>query len=187
MRALPVIVLAASIGWLASGHATAVDVLDQQLDTHDHEYRLEVTFLVDVPPEALWSYLTDYNALDRYSQSIRTSRVVSQTDDEVVVESVVDSCVFVFCRTIRRHERVTEHYPDRIDADVDPEHSNLRAGSTRWELEPAAHGTQLTVHMHIEPDFWVPGFIGKTRIQRATIRETSELLRFIERDYRANR
>ncbi|WP_019623623.1 SRPBCC family protein [Thioalkalivibrio thiocyanoxidans] len=188
MRVLLTLLLAASVGWWTPGGAAlAVEVLDRHFDTDGDRYELRVTFLVEAPPDVLWSYLTDYDALSRYSESIRESRLVSRSDDEIEVTSVVHSCVFVFCRTIRRHERVTEYYPERIDAEVDPENSNVRAGSTRWELQPEAGGTRLTIQMHVEPDFWVPGFIGKTRIQRATLRETTELLRYIERDYRASR
>ncbi|WP_018862479.1 MULTISPECIES: SRPBCC family protein [unclassified Thioalkalivibrio] len=186
MRTWPALLLAASISWIP-GAALAVEVLERHFDTDGDRYTLEVTFLVEVPPETLWSYLTDYDALNRYSESIRESRLVSRSDDQAEVASVVHSCVFVFCRTIRRHERVTEYYPERIDAEVDPEHSNLLSGATRWDLQPEAGGTRLTIHMHVEPDFWIPGFIGETRIQRATLRETTELLRYIERDYRSSR
>lgn len=186
MRMTPRFLLVTLAWWFLSPSALAVEVLDRKFEVSDNEYRIELTFHVHAPIETVWSYLTDYNALHRYSEAIRESRVVARSGDRVEVESTVRRCVLIFCRTIRRHEWVTEQHPERIHAEIDPNESDLRAGSTRWELQPVAGATRLTVHMRIVPDFWVPPFIGPSSIRRSTVRETTAMLRFIERNAPAN-
>lgn len=179
--------LLVTLAWgFLSSSASAVEVLDRKFEVSGNEYRIELTFHVEAPVETVWSYLTDYDALHRYSEAIRESRVLSRSGDRVEVESTVHRCVLIFCRTIRRHEWVTEQYPERIHAEIDPHKSDLRAGSTRWELQPVSGATRLTVHMRLVPDFWVPPFIGPSSIRRSTLRETTAMLRFIERNAPAN-
>jgi hypothetical protein len=95
----------------------------------------------------------------------------------------IHACEAFFCRNVTRVERV-EAGPGNLVATVIPELSQLRRGLTRTTWQPVDAGTRVRYEAQFEPDFWVPGFIGRQFAGHSLRESTLELFSNVER--RAN-
>ncbi len=48
-----------------------------------------------------------------------------------------------------------------------PEHSDLKFGFARWDLESQEGGTRVVYDMKMKPDFWIPPLIGSYLLKRS--------------------
>ena len=76
-------------------------------------------------------------------------------------------------RALGRHETA-------VVAVTDPERSNFKLATERWQLRPEKGGTLLIYEFDMEPDFWVPPVIGPFYIKRALMSGGSRAVERIE-------
>ncbi len=99
----------------------------------------------------------------------------------VEVYTLLRGCVAaVFCKTLRRVERVTESPPGELLAEVIPAESDFRFGRVLWRLRPDGEGTILRYESHMEPDFWVPGLLGDDLLARSLQRTARDMIGKVE-------
>ena len=95
----------------------------------------------------------------------------------------IHACEALFCRNVTRVERV-EAGPETLVATVIPESSQLRRGLTTTTWQPLDAGTRVSYEAEFEPDFWVPGFIGRQFAGHSLRESTLELFSNVERQAR---
>ncbi|MGH8280561.1 MAG: hypothetical protein ACRERZ_00065, partial [Gammaproteobacteria bacterium] len=90
-------------------------------------------------------------------------------------------CVVIFCQTVKQLQRFTELDPEDIVAVTLPDGSNVKQGTSSWHLQAEGSGTRLHWQANIEPDFWVPPFIGPRAIERQLRNQALESMQAMER------
>jgi hypothetical protein len=103
---------------------------------------------------------------------ILEATVLSRPEPNVVLLATkLRACSGIFCRTVQRVERVNET-PLSLFATVLPAQSDVLAGNTRTLLRAEKGKTRVDYDSIVQPNFWVPWFIGRPLMLR-TLREAS--------------
>ncbi|MGH8402755.1 MAG: SRPBCC family protein, partial [Gammaproteobacteria bacterium] len=162
---------------------TAAGATFYKLDVTRHGDRYEVIADVhlDAAPADVYSALLDFKHFPEINPSVRISRLVRQVNVHtqlVYIETV--GCVAIFCQTIRQLQQFTELDPQDIVAVTLPDGSNVKQGTSSWHLEPEGDGTRLRWQASLEPDFWVPPFVGPRIIARQLREQAFASMRDIE-------
>ena len=164
------------------GNTLAAQFYSLKVNRDGDTYRLSVDVYLDAPPAAVYRVLTDYNHLGRISGVVRQSRLLRRMDAHtalVYVESRV--CVWFFCHTLRETQKVFESPPDSVTAEAIPAQSNVRLAASSWQLRPDGTGTRMRWQLSIEPEFWIPPFIGPALIKSELRTESTYGARGIEK------
>lgn len=165
---------------LLAGATAAAPVIE--VSSARGAYVVEVDATIDVPRPVVWKLLTDYQNLDRLSDSIRRSGVVERAaDGTVVVDTFTHTCFGPFCRTLRHRQRVTETPVERIVSVTDAAHSDFADGRAEWLLHDAGSGTRIVYLMRVRPTIFVPPLIGPRMVRYGIRREVRALLAGLER------
>jgi len=80
-----------------------------------------------------------------------------------------ENCIVFFCMTVQRVEDITEDGQGRILVTLVPDASSFRSGQALWEVTSNGSGSRVIHRATLEPDFWLPPWIG-TAILKATMR-----------------
>jgi hypothetical protein len=145
-------------------------------------YQIQADVYLDAPPQAVYSALIDFRHLPEINSDVRISSVLKVVNPKTqLVYTETEGCVFIFCRTIRQVQRFTEISPSDIVAVTLPGSGNLKQGMSSWHLRADGSGTRLSWVASIEPDFWVPPFIGARAIEHQLRSEALESMLAIER------
>ncbi|ABM61170.1 SRPBCC family protein [Halorhodospira halophila] len=180
--------LVAALSLLIAPPIGAAEILERDFEVRRPDFELRVVARLDAPREAVWAVLTDYERLAELSPGLLESRIIANDEArEILVATVTEGCLLLFCRKVQRVEAMEEDPPGRIRARILPEHSDLRHGVTDWLLEDHGEATHVTVHARLRPDFWVPPGIGPRQMQRTFMRDMTELMERVETEARSAR
>jgi hypothetical protein len=165
----------------SSASPAALNTIDV---TREHgRYHVVADTHLDAPPAAIYSVLTDFNH-DRYSQisSIYKESTYLQpdTDGTPLVYTRVEGCLLLFCRSMRRVERLEVMEPRYIRATALPDRSDFKYSRAEWTLEPEGEGTHLLYKMDMEPAFWLPPFVGPWFLKRTLLEGAPNAVERIE-------
>ena len=160
-----------AIAVLACAEALAAAIRTIEIEHDDGVYRLVSTAYLAAPREAIFDVLTDYERFGRISSTYTDYGFMEPAADGTpIIHTTMEGCVWFFCVTMRRVERMEVEAPRYIRTDTLPEQSNFKLGFSEWTLEPEAGGTSMTYRLTMEPDFWIPPLIGpwvlKQRLER---------------------
>jgi len=155
-------------------------------------YQLIADTYLAAAPAAISQVLLDFDN-DRYSQISEiykeSTYLAPDSDGTPLVYTRVEGCLMVFCRSMRRVERLEIVTPNLIRSTVLPERSDFKYASSEWTLEPEAGGTRVTYRMEMEPDFWLPPFVGPWFLRRtllnggvSAVERIEELAQQVDRD-----
>jgi len=140
------------------------------VDQHANSYTVYVVMELDASAEKVRAILTDYAHLDRLNASITASEITGARDDGTVrVLTRFKNCILFFCLTVQRVEDITEDVHGRILLALVPDASSFRSGQASWEVKSIGSGSRVIHRATLEPDFWLPPWIGTT-ILKATLR-----------------
>ncbi len=127
---------------------------------------------LDATPAAIYNVLMDFDG-DRYSQ---ISEIYKESgylppdgDGTPLVYTRVEGCLLLFCRSMRRVERLEVVTPHFIRSLAVPERSDFKYSMSEWSIEPEDGGTRVTYRMDMEPDFWLPPFVGPWFLKRTLL------------------
>jgi Polyketide cyclase / dehydrase and lipid transport len=136
-------------------------------------YQVVADTHLDAPPSAIYRVLVDF-ADDGYS---RISEIYKESgylppdgDGTPLVFTRVEGCLLFFCRSMLRVERLEVVKPNFIRATVLPERSDFKYSRAEWSIEPEGDGTRLVYRMEMEPNFWLPPFVGPWFLRRTLLR-----------------
>jgi hypothetical protein len=164
-----------TVGWAAT-------IRTVQIDRKDGRYVLESETYLDAPPNAVFRVLTDYDQFAQISSVFEESRFVGSDDDGTpLVYTRVEGCVWLFCKTMERVERLEFNAPDFIATTALPARSDFRYSRSEWQLSPEGdHGTRVQYRLEMEPDFWVPPLLGPMLIKRKLVQGGADAVVRIE-------
>jgi len=166
-----------------TAHASQLVRLD--VDQKANSYAVYVVMELDAPAEKVRALLTDYAHLDRLNASITTSKIIDARGDGTVrVLTRFRNCILVFCMTVQRVEDITEDAQGRILVALVPDASSFRSGKASWEVTSTGSGSRVIHRATLEPDFWLPPWIGTAILKakmRSEIRASFENLELLTR------
>lgn len=137
--------------------------------TVDHDrgaYSVSFDVLIDANPAKVRRLLTDYDHLDRLSETVTESRVLAIDGATTRVKVVVRACVLFLCKTLTRVEDARTR-GNEIETEVLPEQSDFAYAQERWRISRHKHRTRVEYKAAFVPDFYVPPFIGPLLITSA--------------------
>jgi len=156
----------------------SVDVSRQ----HDR-YRVVADTHLDASPEAVYKVLLDFDG-DRYQRISdiykESSYLPPDLDGTPLVYTRVEGCLLRFCRSMRRVERLEVVTPQFIRSRTVPERSDFKYSLSEWAFVPEGTGTRVTYRMEMEPNFWLPPFVGPWFLKRTLLRGAPEAIHQIE-------
>ncbi len=124
-------------------------------------YHISISSEIDASDVFVRQVLTDYAHIYRLSDSIIESRVLTPPGaDKVQVETLVLSCIPMFCKEVSRVEEVNVLESGNLHMKILPEKSDFYSGQARWEIKAMGDTTQLTYQATLEPDFFIPPILG---------------------------
>ncbi len=129
----------------------------------DGRYHLVAQTHLDATPGAIYKVLLDYDddAYGRISDVYKESAYLAPAPDGTpLVYTRVEGCLLFFCRSMRRVERLEAVKPSLIRTVALPDRSDFKYSRSEWRLEPEAGGTHVTYRLDLQPDFWLPPFVG---------------------------
>ncbi len=177
----------AALGLAVVGICAAATVRPATIRTievgHDHGvYRLVSDAFIDAPREAIFEVLTDYDRFGRISSVYTDYGFMEPAEDGVpIVHTTMKGCVWFFCVSMRRVERMETRAPGFIRTDTLPEQSDFKSSVSEWTLTPEAGGTKMTYRLMMEPDFWIPPLIGPWVLKQRLARGGAGAVNRIER------
>jgi hypothetical protein len=135
-------------------------------------YHVHADTHLDAPSEAIYAVLLDFDH-DRYSQISEIYKesgyLPPDADGTPLVYTRVEGCLLGFCRSMRRVERLEVVTPGFIRSRALPERSDFAYSMSEWTLEPEAGGTKVIYTMDMEPNFWLPPFVGPWFLKRTLL------------------
>lgn len=141
--------------------APAAEVLEAEVRHNDGRYSVRFAVQLAAPRERVQHLLTDYENYASYFRTVKESRVLGRTPDGALrVRLLLRSCVLFFCREATQVKDITEHPDGRLEARIDPKHSDFRETVEHWRVEGDAKETRLSYRAALEPTFYVPPLIG---------------------------
>lgn len=151
--------------------ARAAEILAIEVTHAAGRYHVHFDVRLAAPADKLRRHLTDYASYATHFQSIRESEILSRTPDNLRLRLQLHSCVLFFCRTVTQVKDITEQADGTISARIDPELSDFREATERWQITAEDGQTRLQYEAELEPTFYVPPLIGPWIIKHE-IRET---------------
>ena len=166
-------------GWSCVAQAFEIEHVESKFQ--DKQYHLALTMLLDAPADRVQSVLRDYGDSPNLDPRILEAKVLArEKSDELLLYTKLHACFGVFCRNVKRVERVQENADD-LYAIVVPKDSEVSSGETRTHWSRVGDRTRVTYTTGIAPGFWIPAFVGRPLMLR-TLREASiDLFRNVER------
>lgn len=173
--------LAAALLSLASpARAFTIERSEARYADKHFEYELVVT--LDAPIERVDAVLRDYAEYPSLNDRILSAKILERPEQDVAtLETMVKVCFALFCRNVKRVERVeASNYV--LHALADPSRSDVEFGETRSELTPSLRGTTRVRYVtNVVPSFWVPAIGGRRMLLKMLKTETSDLFMNVEK------
>jgi hypothetical protein len=152
--------------------ATAATLRSVDVSREHTRYHVHSETHLDAPPDAIRAVLLDFddNRYSRISEIYKESSYLPpDADGTPLVYTRVEGCLMVFCRSMRRVERLEVVTPEFIRSRVLPERSDFAYSMSEWSLEPEGDGTRVVYKMDMEPSFWLPPFVGPWFLKRTLL------------------
>ena len=160
--------------WLVSNSANASQIVRLQVEQHADVYHVYVEMNIDAPAERVREILTDYEGLQRLSQTITSSRVIDSADNRAVrVLTRFEKCVLFFCMSLHKVEDISEDLDGRLIVSMVPDASSFRSGQSSWEVQSTINGSRVIHQASLEPDIRLPAWMGRS-IMKNTLRQEIE-------------
>ena len=130
----------------------------------DGVYAIAARFSVPEPATVVQAVLTDYPNIPRFMPTVRTSRVLEQTDGRVRLEQEAVSKFMMFSRTVHLVLDVEEsggtiRFRDGC-------HKSFVVYDGSWTITSQGSGTELVYELTAKPAFSVPGMVLKRLLER---------------------
>jgi hypothetical protein len=167
---------------LAGPLTWAATMRSLDVDKKDARYTLVADTFMAAPAHAIYAVLIDYENMNRISSVYKEYGYLEPAADGTpIVYTRMEGCAFVYCKSMRRVERLEMDPPYYIRTVTLPEQSDFKYAISEWTLEPEGGGTNVTYKLELEPDFWVPPVLGSWLLKRTLLNGGSRAINRIER------
>ncbi|MES1943204.1 hypothetical protein PC39_03737 [Salinisphaera sp. PC39] len=164
--------------WLLPAAGWAATVESLEVDRAGEYYSASMRILLEVPAAAAFAVLSDVGRLSRLNDSIEVSERLP--DNRLRTEARI--CFGFFCKHMRQLQTVVIGPGKRLAMTIIPAQSDLSHGEAEWRFEAVGpERTRLHYRTELEPDFWVPPFVGPWLLRRTLAAQALKTAKGIER------
>jgi hypothetical protein len=160
---------------------SAGDIQQAEVSHKDGVYILDLKVKLSAPFDPVHAIVTDYDQLHLISEVLIETSLLSEADAEIKRRRlVVRTCILIFCFTANMVEDVWET-ENTIITRIIPNQSDYKFGETKWQIDliDDAH-SRINLYCELEPDFWIPPFIGPYLMKKTMMKEAKKTIRRIE-------
>ena len=128
-------------------------------------FEIQVSGFVRATPQQTWAVLTDYARLPEFVPDLLSSKLLSHSDTETIVEQQGRAGFLFMRQAIHVVVRVTEQPFSTLDVALLS--GNMKHYTSHWALTPLTPGggTRIDYRGTLEPDFYVPLLLGRALVQ----------------------
>jgi Polyketide cyclase / dehydrase and lipid transport len=163
-------VVVIGVGYMSSSLPATLRTVD--VWRKQDRYRVVADTHLDASPEAIYKVLLDFDG-DRYQRISEiykeSSYLPPDNDGTPLVYTRVQGCLLWYCRSMRRVERLEIVTPEFIRSRTVPERSDFKYTLSEWTFAAEGTGTRVTYMMEMEPNFWLPPFVGPWFLRRTLL------------------
>lgn len=146
-------------------------------------FAVNASGFVRAAPQQAWRVLTDYDGLHEFVPDLTSSRLVSRSAHEAVIEQRSEAGFLFVSHTIHLLVRAIEQPYSTIDVALIS--GDMQRYSAHWELAPAARnglpGTLISYTGTMEPSFFVPPLVGESAVRTNVKKMVEAVVREIDR------
>ena len=172
------ILLLGTLFGVSCAMALGIDTLD--VTSKDRTFTVQMTLEIAAPAEEIIAVLTDYRYPDRLNPKVTKKDVISSTAGTTRVRIEFRSCVLFYCKNVALTQDVTV-VAGAIHAETIPEMSDFLSGSMHWLVSRSSNGGSHISYLAVmEPDIFIPPFIGESLIRKRLRDEMLEIAKNLE-------
>ena len=124
------------IAFFGSPDAFSVEIVDARVEKKGDRYHVFGSSLVQASPEFIYATLMDFDNFHKIAGGIKETRFVqSESPDEILGYTRIESCVLFFCRGADKLERIEAVPYSEIRTEAIPEKSDFIVNNSRWTME----------------------------------------------------
>ena len=161
-----------------SGYAG--EVLKSYVNDDGDHYLLNLEMRINADAQRVYQLLTDFNHLNKISDSVTSSKILSQQGKRTRVEVHTEGCVLVFCKHIKQVQTVTELGGGYLMIVDDPEAGDFTYGRTLWRIWQEGNHTRVSLSADVVPKFWLPPLVGPWVFKDKLLNEGETLINGLE-------
>ncbi len=181
-RTLIAIMLVALMSPLKAG-----ELLEYYVDEIDDHFLLHLDMRVDANHNEIKAVLMDFSKMPEVNNTVVESRLIERDGNKYKIFFVSKACVWIFCETIKQNAIVTELDQGYIMSNAIADKSDLKYGSTLWQLIDEGDTTRVIYNADYVPDFWVPPLIGSSIAKKKMLSEGTKTINGLERVIKTSR
>ena len=175
------VLVAIGVGYVSASMPATLRNVD--VSRRQERYRVVADTHLAASPAAIYKVLMDFDE-DRYQRISdiykESGYLPPDTDGTPLVYTRVEGCLLRYCRSMSRVERLEVVTPQFIRSRTVPERSDFKYSMSEWTFEPEGDGTRVTYLMEMEPNFWLPPFVGPWFLKRTLVRGAPKAIDQIE-------
>lgn len=164
------LLLAFALPAMAQESDPGLEVSVERHNTDDgNVYEVNARGEVSAAPDAVWRVLTDYERMPDFVPDLHSTRVLSRSGNQVMLEQTGTAHLLFFRHAIHLVVRVREEPDSQIDISL--VEGDMKVYECSWRLlpQPDTGGTRVLFSGRMAPNFYVPGMFGANLV-RADIR-----------------
>lgn len=166
---------------LFSFKVKAGEILQSDVTQTGDRFFLTAHAVVHVPVATVQTALTDYEHLGRLNAGVISSRVLSRSPEDSVVEVINRDCILFFCQCAVNTQRVTIPEAGYIKVVTIPALSDFHYAEAQWHLTALPNNsTDIFFTAEVEPSFWVPPILGRWQLEKFFTRNLKEAITVME-------
>ena len=169
--------------YVSSSLPATLRTVDVSRDRDRDRYRVVADTHLDASPAAIYRVLLDFDG-DRYQRISEiykeSSYLPPDPDGTPLVYTRVEGCLLWYCRSMRRVERLEVVTPELIRSRTVPERSDFKYTLSEWTFAAEGDGARVTYMMEMEPNFWLPPFVGPWFLKRTLLKGAPAAIEQIE-------
>ena len=160
----------------------AGEVQHAQVRYQDGVYIMKFDVIIDAKFENTLAIVTDYQNMDRLSQSfIESALIQSINETKKRRRLVMQTCILFFCIEITFVEDMQEIQKGIIIATIIPEQSDFKSGRAEWRVTSVDNDrSRIQLYCEQELGFWLPPIIGPIMVKNKLLKLAKENIRRIE-------
>jgi ribosome-associated toxin RatA of RatAB toxin-antitoxin module len=146
-------------------------------------FSIQASGFVLAAPQQAWRVLTDYDRLAEFVPDLLSSRLITRSAHQAVVEQRSEAGFLFISHSIHLVVRITEQPFSSIDVALVS--GNMQRYTAHWQLAPATRdgvqGTLISYAGTMEPDFFVPPLVGESAVQANVRKMVAAVVKEIDR------
>lgn len=144
-------------------------------------YDITASGAVKASPGAVWKILTNYDKMPEFVPDLATSRVLSRSGDDAIIEQFGEARFLFVRRDIHLIVLAKEQPMNRIVISLVS--GDMKVYQCQWELVALAEtgGTRINYTGKMAPKFYVPGMLGANIIKGDIARMMAAVLARLDR------